>query len=328
MSGIAIGVDVPSGVELLSPGTNPDGTVRPAVSPTEAYEVARRRLDKVSAGGFHGIRLGTQPWMAEPVHLAHLRSVLAYAKQRKLQVSFTTAQLANNPDQTPAKMLEVNTRYIGSVADAVADLVDYWQVLNEWDAGDWRTRTAGAAARGALELPDEYLEATAEMIAACRDRIKRADATTLVYTAVQGQDGDRNTERRWRHIFDGPVGKAVDALGLNVYIYQWEPPYEEMPARLERIAARYGKPIIISEFGLPSSDQTPEEVRGYWLGRQVGTFAAAPSVLAAFHYQWADRKGVEGAEGRFGLEGKPAAQAALAAAMVNVHGGGPKWQAW
>lgn len=277
---------------------------------------ARLTLDDVAASGAKVIRCGVQPWFAEAKHLAHMRAVLDHARTLGLKVLFVTAQLANNPDETWERALEKNLAYIGTVADALGDRPDWWQVLNEWDAGDWILR--GQPVPTGDDLP-QYLARTGEMLAAARRRIKQAAPSVKVLTTITGTWCNDGTEARWREIYDGPVSKAVDLIGLNAYPVVDMRAYDELPQRLARISARYGKDVVICEFGLPSvgeGREFTEEHRGFYLVAQMGAIAKCPRVQAAFMYQWRDRTDVTGSEARFGITGKaskPAVDAFLRA---------------
>ena len=276
---------------------------------------ARATIDAVAATGATAVRVGCSPWLATDDHLTHLRAVLEHARRRGLAVMLTLAQLANNPDQDADTARAVSLEYIARVADAVGDLVAWWQVLNEWDGWDWRTRDGEPPAPGTPE-GDTYLEETAAMIAAARALLHRESPGALVLTTVRGTTCDRATELRWRALYDGPVSRAVDAIGVNCYPGDWLEQYDELPARLDRIARRYAKPVVVCEFGLPSGDGRGEAERGFYLAAQAAAYAATSRVQAAFHYQWRDRTDVEGAEACFGVEGKDALHAMRAAARA------------
>lgn len=288
-------------------------------------------MDALQRLGGVTIRAGTSPWAVSDDQLAHVRRCLEDAHARGLTVMLTCSQLVGNHGSTDEAVLDAATpaliaeavEYVGVVSDAVGDLVTWWQVANEHDARDWRDWSRALWDEAAVEAaadPDErvaierarahmtpaYLATLRDVIAACRDRIHRDYPDIIVLTATTGVGASTDVELIWRRFYD-VVAPAVDAIGLNLYPIVWWAKYQEMPARLRRVARRYDRPVLLTEIGLPSRSVEVDTEHGEWLAAQVDRGTRSADVHGLWLYQLRDAGPVTApdyetnAELRFGL---------------------------
>ena len=276
------------------------------------------------------VRCGVSPWAVSDEQLEHVRRCLEDARARGVRVMLICAQLVNGVDfldeadldaATPALTAEA-VEYVGRVADAVGDLVTWWQVANEHDARDWRNwqrplwdEEAAKTPPQEGELPAErarahmtphYLGTLRDVIAACRDRIKRDHPGIIVHTATTGVGANTDSEEIWGRFYD-VVAPAVDALGINLYPITWWEKYVEMPERLSRVARRYDLPVLLTEIGLPGRSVETDMEHGEWLSHQIDRGTRAREVRGLWIYELRDSGEISDpeyaikAELRFGL---------------------------
>lgn len=157
-----------------------------------------------------------------------------------------------------------------------------WCVANEPMAG---------AALGMGESPQKALEAGARLLGQLHDEVRRLDETRPVtFVAVQGGP---------------PEWHAVsDVVCLNRY-YGWytqagrlDEATQVLDKELDEFHRRFGKPIILTEFGtdtLPGAHSEPaemwtEEYQVEFLRRYLDVMARKPFVVGAHVWAFADFK--------------------------------------
>lgn len=246
-------------------------------------------------------RVGISPWLSSPEQLAVARNRLTYLRKAGMKICFTLAQLANIPEESAAEKLIKNSRYINTIADSLGDLLDYVQVLNEWDAADWRNWP------DKVDLADEaYLKETAATIKMARDILRRANRKVKVFTSITGETGDRNRELHWRKAYDAYISPVVDLIGINWYGHTWEKMYRELPERLDNVSSRYGRKIAITEFGISRFEESDPHARGYWLSMMLSALSHSDSLELAAMYQYVDAENApSGPESTFGVMNTP-----------------------
>ena len=289
-----------------------------------------RDMDALQRMEATSIRCGVSPWEVSDAQLAHVRRCLEDARSRGLSVMLTCSQLVGGNASLDEAALDAATpaltaeavAYVGRVADAVGDLVTWWQVANEHDARDWRNwqrplwdEEAVTVApddqkvsieRERVHMTQHYLETLRDVIAACSARIKRDHPEVIVHTATTGVGANTDAELIWRRFYD-VIAPAVDAIGINLYPILWWEKYQEMPARLRRVARRYDRPVLLTEIGLPSRSVEVDTEHGEWLAAQVDRGTRSADVHGLWLYQLRDAGPVTApdyktnAELRFGL---------------------------
>lgn len=289
----------------------PTGFDAPTFYDTLDWDAWTETADSMVDMGATAVRFGCVPWITGQANLDHLVRVLEDCKSRGLEVSFTTAQLDNNGAQDLPTAIAAGVAYIARLAPIVAPHVTWWQVLNEKDATSWRDYstslgsvydgTTGTHARRP-GMTDAYLEGLRDVLDGARQAIKAVNPAVKVGTSVTGVQVDEYCEACiWRPFFD-IVAPVSDFMGINGYPMTWWRYYEEIPARMRRTSRRYDLPILITECGLPTSeDRGDEEEAMELVSHQIDRFSRSTSVDGVFVYQWRDRSDVTGAEAYFGV---------------------------
>lgn len=290
----------------------PIGFDAPTYYDTQDWAAWTKTADELQDMGASGIRCGVVPWKTSDAQLAFMERVLKDCVRRGLTVSFTTAQLPNLGQDSLEVAISKATAYIKKLAKYVAPHVTFWQVLNEHDSGSWRDYSTmfGSVYDGATNqhrrrpgMTDEYLVGLRDVLASCAREIKAVNPGVLVGTAVTGVQVDEWCEICIWYPFYDIVGPAVDFIGINGYLMTWGKYYREAPGRLRRVAQRYGKPIVMTEFGIPTAaDRSTDEEMMELVAHQIHAVTASTDVAGAYIYQWRDRTDVTGAEALFGVK--------------------------
>lgn len=222
------------------------------------------------------------------------RARFQYARDRGLRIMLTLAQLVGNDPQATNETAVPNAIETGAmVYDVVDGLVEWVQVLNEWDGSDWRNwdrklgpgyNPDGIPRPGAT---DDYLRGVRDVIAGVRAHVHAKRPDVLVGTATTGVSMDGNTEVLWRRMYD-TVAPACDYIGINGYPIKWAEQYRMMPARTRRTGVRYRLPVVMTEIGLPSNTGTSQGEQGERIAHMAARASVDSGVLGVFLYQLRD----------------------------------------
>lgn len=256
------------------------------------------------------IRVGLSFWDLDSADSkAWARARFQYAHDQGLRIMLTLAQLVgNDPAATNTTAVPSAIRTGAMVYDVVDGLVEWVQVLNEWDASDWRNWSRklgpGVAQDGQPPRPGadaEYLRGVHDVIEGVRAHIHAKRPDVLVGTATTGVSMDGNTEILWRRMYDA-VAPACDYIGLNGYPIKWAEQYRMMPARTRRTGGRYRLPVVMTEIGLPSNTGTTQGEQGERIAHMAIRASVDSGVLGVFLYQLRDTgTDPEDAEQCFGI---------------------------
>lgn len=243
--------------------------------------------------GFQALRVSLSFWdMDSQDARGWARERLQQARDHGFRIMLTFAQLVgNDPDATNAVAVPDAVETGIMLWEIGAGLVDWVQILNEWDAQDWKDwdRSLGDAdANPPRPLADEeYLHGVRDVITGIRTHIHRTHPDVLVHTATTGVGMATDAERLWQRMH-GPLLDVVDAIGINGYPITWAEKYHEMPARLRRTAEWAGKPIVMPEIGLPVGGDISELDQGEWIAHQIDRATRCGDVLGVWLYELRD----------------------------------------
>lgn len=186
-----------------------------------------------------------------------------------------------------------NAAYLRSISQNIGQYVDLWQVFNENDGSDYRTQTG-------ITMDQPYLDRFAVAMASARTALQQY-STAPVTTNPFGYPVDEARYTRWQTFYD-TVGASCDVIGVDAYPEKSATNISNIPLFLNRFKARYGKPVAVLEFGLPSvaSYGTYTEV-GQTIVDQIAAVMSADPLCAAL-YEVRDR-GTDTTDGEdmFGL---------------------------
>lgn len=241
------------------------------------------------------IRTGLSFWDLDTADSkAWARARFQYARDRGLRIMLTLAQLVgNDPSATNATAVPAAIANGAMTYDVVDGVVEWVQVLNEWDSNDWRDwgttlgpgyNPDGVPRPGAT---DDYLRGVRDVIAGVRAHVHDTHPGVLVGTATTGVSMDGNTEILWRRLYD-IVAPACDYIGLNGYPIKWAEQYRMMPARMIRTSVRYGKPVILTEIGLSTAETATQGEQGEWIAHMADRASRASAVSGVFLYMLRD----------------------------------------
>lgn len=242
------------------------------------------------------IRTGLSFWDLDAADSkAWARARFQYARDRGLRIMLTLAQLVgNDPAATNATAVPAAIANGAMAYDVVDGVVEWVQVLNEWDGSDWRDwdRKLGpdVAQDGQPPRPGvdaEYLRGVHDVIEGVRAHIHAKRPSVLVGTATTGVTMDGGSELLWRRMYD-TVAPACDYIGLNGYPIKWAAQYRMMPARTRRTGGRYRLPVVMTEIGLPSSTGTTQGEQGERIAHMAIRASVDAGVLGVFLYQLRD----------------------------------------
>ncbi|HEX8488280.1 MAG TPA: glycosyl hydrolase [Propionibacteriaceae bacterium] len=187
------------------------------------------------------------------------RQAAAQASAAGLKIVLVMAAMYNSNTWSEAQFRDYNSQYVRSVSQSIGSFVDLWQVFNEHDGRDYRNHAP-------IDLTSAYLARMRDTLAALRSALRQY-STAPVTTTPFGYPVNQARYDKWVKFFDG-VGSSLDVICVHAYPEKGQTTINLVPTYMTNLRNRYGKPVGILEFGLPS-------VTGYGTPTQVGAAVAA-----------------------------------------------------
>ena len=266
-----------------------------------------RDLNETIATGATWIRVGIPSWDAGGIfggtfypntaNMDFFVDVVQRCRSAGLKVVLVMADAHNDDSWTEAQFRNYNSQYWGYVAQRCGPYVDLVQVFNEHDGNDYRNHSALNAG---MSFPAGYLDRMRLALLAAHTAWHQYSTAPLTTTPF-GYPVEQARYDKWVAFFDG-VGSSLDAICVHAYPEKNTAVINLVPTYLNNLHSRYGKPVGVLEFGLPS-------VSGYGTYAEVGQaivnqihaiMTAEP--LCAILYQLRDR-GTDSSDGEqvFGI---------------------------
>jgi len=295
-----------------SSATRPDRSFAPAVG---IYVVAdhtdpggfERDLTEVVASGSTWIRMGIPSWVTGRIHkgtfVPNEQSVTFYvdavkrAKGAGLKIAFIQANALNSASWTDDQFLDYNTQYWEYISMRFGQYVDLWQVFNEHDASDFRNHSAIGTSGG---FPAGYLDRLRSALMAARTAL-RTHSDAPITSPPLGYPINADRYARWETFFDA-LSPALDVISVHAYPGSSPRSIALVATYLKRLKERYGKPVAVTELGVPSvSSSGTDDTIGTAIARQIEVIASTDP-LCAIVYQLRDRgTSTSDSEQMFGL---------------------------
>lgn len=253
-----------------------------------------RDLQQVLASGSTWIRMGMPSWVAGRIHngtfvpneerVDFYVDAVRKARAEGLKVAFIQANALNRDSWTDVQFLAYNSQYWRYIAMRFGPYVDLWQVFNEHDASDFRNHRRLSTSG---ELPAGYLTRLRTALMTARTALREHSAAPMTSPPL-GYPINEDRYSRWVTFFDA-VTPALDVISVHAYPGNSQRSIDLVTTYLHRLKERYGKPVAVTEFGVPSvrSSGTNAEI-GTAIARQIEAIAAADP-LCAIVYQLRDR---------------------------------------
>lgn len=253
----------------------------------------KKTADKLSTLNIDMVRIGVVPWETEPAQLNFVEDVMQDIRSRGWKISMTTAQLANNRDQDYTAAMKAAGDYIKQL-NRFAPYTDWWQILNEADAGSWLTGenygqvynpdTKMSSRRASMT--DEYLETIKTILTIGGGHLKEINPDVKIFTNTTGTLMDDSCETCIWNPFHDIVAPAEDVIGINGYPTEWEEKIYGMPSRIRHLAHRYNKKVCIAETGIPShGGDEVEQGNNISLMLDYGSRSSDIDVLMLYQFQ-------------------------------------------
>jgi hypothetical protein len=187
------------------------------------------------------------------------RQAAEQAKAAGLKIVLVMAAMYNSNAWSEAQFRDYNGQYVRSVSQSIGGLVDLWQIFNEHDGRDYRNHAP-------VDLTVAYLTRMRDTLAQLRTALRQYSPAPVTTTPF-GYPVNQARYDKWVKFFDG-VGASLDVICVHAYPEKSQTTINLVPTYMSNLRNRYGKPVGILEFGLPS-------VTGYGTPAQVGAAVAA-----------------------------------------------------
>jgi len=186
--------------------------------------------------------------------------------------------------------------FYGELAQQMQGKIDIWQIFNEPDVHNYRNY--GEEFR---EMPEEYLQNFAEVVAVASNAIHAVDPNTQTTVNMSWWFASgRDLQNEGRRLF-GVVADSIDVITLDFYPDVNLEAIIQMPQIISDFSAEFHKPVIVGELGLPTS-RFSEEDQGKYMGLAIGMLRSAPTQpQAVLLYELVDQQAISGNEGSFGF---------------------------
>ncbi len=285
--------------ETARPGDSSRATASPAVG---VYVVAdhtdpegfERDLEQVVASGSTWIRMGMPSWVAGRIHrgtfvpnesqVRFYVDAVKMAKAADLKIAFIQANALNSDSWTDEQFLVYNSQYWEYVSLKFGAHVDLWQVFNEHDASDFRNhRPIGSSG----QFPRGYLDRLRLALTAARTALQEHSDAPITSPPL-GYPINAERYARWETYFDA-LNPTLDVISVHAYPGSSQRSIDLLAVYLNRLKTRYGKPVAVTEFGVPSvrSSGTDDAI-GQAIARQIEAIASV-GPFCAIVYQLRDR---------------------------------------
>lgn len=308
-------------------------TLENEANPIESFATFQADVERVLASGATWIRLGCPLWVLGgwygnendglgtwyplPGRFEAITEQIKYAHSRGLKISFTSAQVLidwdqtnNVPTNTFANFLEHNRVVFEEMAQQWGKWISVWQVLNEHDRSHYRSqlRLDPDPQTTPTTPPIAYWQEVRDFMVLMRNTIKSVAPHVLVTTAGSAWPGNETAWQHWTRFYD-VVGSGCDILGVNIYTDysgpDWAGNIPMQPGLLHQTESHFGKQVIVTETGYPGlfdgSVATGEARASATVPAQLDAFTGAPA-LATLPYQLRDRgTSTTDTEMRFGI---------------------------
>lgn len=293
-------------------------------------------IDHVAALGGTAIRLGAgwgdlvespgwpgDPFVLSAAAVADMHAVLDAARARGMAVQMMWINTMHDQSWSHDDWLAKTRQWWEALAAEFATKVDQVQVFNEAGGHHYRfyvglgkeptTITVWNGDQVTIPAHPEYLVDLADKIGQAAEIIHRHDPSTQVTTNLYGWPVGPQVEQDWVTQLD-VLSPVLDIISLDAYLdwNEWEHnkvEFGRLRERVARIRARYGKEVIIGEFGESTinSGGAEEVQRDRYLEMLDVLRATDSPIETAFAYQLHDGNGTDH-EGSFGLlrpDGQP-----------------------
>lgn len=254
----------PAGERLLRHGQETGFRVAgPDSSPQSTVDTFKQDVDRLVSMRQQWVRYDVPSWRIAPKGsrssvewdrdaLSRQAAAARYAHSRGLKVMLVTS---GAPDWSQPLDDEtyrgVSRVYWTGLRDALGAFVDTWQVFNEADTTHYRTFAH-------IEPNAAYLDSLRKSLATAHAVFGSGPLPRAVTTNVTGWPCDDRTERRWERYF-GVLSPTLDVLSVDAYPATDMSLVDAVPARLDRLALRFGKQVYLAEFGLQTEEGTFSE---------------------------------------------------------------------
>jgi hypothetical protein len=225
------------------------------------------------------------------------KQAMAQVRAAGIKVVLVMASLYVNNTWSEAQFNDYNGQYVKAVAEDIGEFVDLWQIYNEHDGRDYRNH---ASLNNVLS--PTYLQRMNTSLTVMRDRIRSVAGleAAKITTTPFGYPVNDARVAKWKAFFDGlPV---LDVICVHAYPEKSATAMSIMTVAMRELRARYGKPVGILEFGLPSvTSYGTFDVVGDAVVAQIHAVMLADPFVATL-YQLRDR-GVSSTNGElaFGI---------------------------
>lgn len=249
-----------SGVTL----TNPDG------------DMAKLQddIDRIAANGGQWVRwgidsgevtsgggVGTVTWYTPGLTMND--QAIAYARSKGVNVCLIMTYPPHASGYSFANFKSTAEAYWTFLANRWAGQIGLWHIFNESNGSHYQT-FAGMpfSTTTANNFPAGYLSELATLIGSARSIIKAAAPGALVSTSLEGYPMSDDISAEWGYYLD-VVSPVLDVISLHIYPDDYAPEIAAMGTRAAAVRNIYGKPVFVTEFGLPTIGWTEAQQSTY-----------------------------------------------------------------
>lgn len=182
------------------------------------------------------------------------RQAAQQADAAGLKIVLVMAAAYNSDAWSEQQFRDYNGQYWKAVSQNIGQYVDLWQIFNEHDGRDYRNHAP-------VSLTAAYLDRMRLALLQARTELRKHSNAPITTTPF-GYPVDEARYTKWQTFFDG-VGPSLDVIGVHAYPEKSATVINRVPTYINRLKARYNKPVAVLEYGLPS-------VAGYGTEAEVG----------------------------------------------------------
>lgn len=204
------------------------------------FEVVRTSPPAWALGGWYGGN-GPDNYYPDEANWRLVDSHMEYIASKGMKVCLVLNEIDSGSDL--AATIQRCSHTWPLIANRWGSNIRWVQILNERNESNWLTDQPVDPPYNAA-----YLEEVRQIIQLGSDVFHEYDQAIEVTTNTYGYPPDEAVYDKWKIFYDA-VSSACDVIGLDVYPSSWDQLIHEQPSRLQAIAERYQKPVVIMETG-------------------------------------------------------------------------------
>lgn len=299
----------------ISYGFNTHLSANPAEGENLTLEAFKADIEQMAAMNMEAIRFNIWEW--EIAHLEPYDQVIDFAREKGLAIHLVTnvPRLSPNGENLEEDLAKTRAYYT-ALASRWQGKINSWQIFNEADDHTyWNYSRIENAPEGQSPYPAGYLDNFGQIVKTANEVIKSIDTSTKTTVNVSlwiGSDPwlDEGRLPVEEALLFNAVEDSIDYISLDIYADTNVEAINKLPDLISNFSLVYGKPVLITELGIPTGDgRFNEQDQAEFVSLAIDAMQAGeirPEAILLYEYRdEAMKSRTEGSFGFTDIHGNP-----------------------